>query len=313
MYYGSAYFEKQMKLSIRWIAALVAAAALLPAAGTAVAQESQWRSFVSITPAYEGKGDLDQGGDFSVSRSILRAGVSGQVTPGVRAGITLNYDYNDYSFSNPVAFGGVAPWNIVQRYGAALPLSFDLQDGWSIGFSPSADWLRENGADSGESLSWGAIFSGTKRFADGNRLGIGLGVFDRIEKTAAYPFLIVDWRFSDRWRLINPLPAGPSGPAGLELDYLFGGGWEVGVGFASRSLRFRLSETGPVKNGIGEERGVPVFLRVTREFGSQFALHLWAGAVMAGEMRVEDASGNQLRSEDFDPAPFFAATFVARF
>jgi hypothetical protein len=28
---------------------------------------------------------------------------------------------------------------------------------------------------------------------------------------------------------------------------------------------------------------------------------------------VDDSSGNQLRSEDFDPAPFFAATFTARF
>lgn len=302
-----------MKLDNRRIAAFVAAAALLPAAGTVVAQESQWRPFVSITPTYESKGDLDQGGDFSVSRALVRAGVSGQVSPGVGAGVTLNYDYNDYSFSNPVAFGGVAPWNIVQRYGAAVPLSFGLRDGWSIGFAPSVDWFRENGADSGDALSWGAVFSGTKRFADGNRLGIGVGVFDRIEKTAAYPFLIVDWRFSDRWRLINPLPAGPSGPAGLELDYLFGGGWEIGVGFASRSLRFRLSESGPVPNGVGEERGVPLFVRVTRDFGRQFVLHLWAGAVMAGEMRVDDSSGNRLRSEDFDPAPFVAATFTARF
>jgi hypothetical protein len=288
-------------------------AVLAVGVGAVQAQETAWRPFVSITPTYESKGDLDQGGDFSVSRALVRAGVSGQVSPGVGAGVTLNYDYNDYSFSNPVAFGGVAPWNIVQRYGAAVPLSFGLRDGWSIGFAPSVDWFRENGADSGDALSWGAVFSGTKRFADGNRLGIGVGVFDRIEKTAAYPFLIVDWRFSDRWRLINPLPAGPSGPAGLELDYLFGGGWEIGVGFASRSLRFRLSESGPVPNGVGEERGVPLFVRVTRDFGRQFVLHLWAGAVMAGEMRVDDSSGNRLRSEDFDPAPFVAATFTARF
>jgi len=34
---------------------------------------------------------------------------------------------------------------------------------------------------------------------------------------------------------------------------------------------------------------------------------------VAGEFRVDDSSGNRLRSEDFDPAPFFAATFTARF
>jgi hypothetical protein len=295
----------------RRLATLVAVIAL--GAGAAQAQETAWRTFVSITPAYEGKGDLDQGGDFSVSRALVRGGVTGPVAPGVRAGVTLSYDYNDFSFSNPAAFGGAAPWNIVQRYGFAVPLGFELRDGWSVGVVPSVDWFRENGADTGEALAWGANVSASRRFADGNRIGLGIGVYDRIEKTGAFPFVIVDWRFGERWRLINPLPAGPSGPAGLELDYLLGGGWEIGVGGAFRSQRFRLSESGPVPNGVGEERGLPLFLRVTREFGREFALHLWAGAVVAGEFRVDDSSGNRLRSEDFDPAPFFAATFTARF
>jgi hypothetical protein len=298
-------------IAIRRLSRLLVALAV--GVGSAQAQETGWQPFFSVTPAYEGKGDLDQGGDFSVSRALARGGVTGQAAPGVRAGVTLSYDYHDFSFSNPAAFGGVAPWNIVQRYGVAVPLAFELRDGWSVGVAPSVDWFRENGADYGDALSWGAVVSGTKRFADGNRLGFGVGVFDRIEKTSAFPFLIVDWRLSDRWRLINPLPAGPAGGAGLELDYLFGGGWEIGVGFASRSLRFRLSESGPVPNGVGEERGVPLFVRVTRDFGRQFAFHFWGGAVVAGEMRVDDSSGNRLRSEDFDPAPFVAATFTARF
>jgi hypothetical protein len=297
----------------RTAAALFAVLALALGVTAAQAQEAGWRPFASVTGTYEGKGDLDQGGDFSVWGAIVRAGAAGQVAPGIGAGVTLNYDYYDFSFSNPTAFGGVAPWNIVQRYGVAVPLSFDVRDGWSIGFVPSVDWFRENGADTGDSLAWGAIVSGTKRFADGNRLGLGVGVYDRIEKTGVFPFLIVDWRFGDRWRLINPLAAGPTGPAGLELDYLLGGGWTIGVGGALRSLRFRLSEGGPVPNGVGEERGVPLFLRATREFGRQMALHLYAGAVVAGELRVEDSSGNRLRSEDFDPAPFFAVTFTTRF
>jgi hypothetical protein len=43
------------------------------------------------------------------------------------------------------------------------------------------------------------------------------------------------------------------------------------------------------------------------------ALHLYAGAIVAGELRVDDSSGNRLRSDDFDPQPFLAATFTARF
>jgi hypothetical protein len=292
-------------------AALLAALALT--LGAAHAQDAQWQPFVSITGAYEGKGDIDGGGDFSVWNAFLRAGATRGLGGGNGVGVTFSYDYNDYSFSNPAAFGGVAPWNIVQRYGVAVPLTFGLSDGWSIGFVPSVDWFRENGAKSGDSLVWGALVSATKRFADGNRIGFGVGVYDRIEKTQALPFFVVDWRLGDRWRLVNPLPAGPTGPAGLELDYALGGGWDLGVGFAYRSTRFRLSETGPVPNGVGVQNGFPIFLRGTYRIQDQMALHLYGGVVTAGDLRVEDSGGNRLVKVDYDPAPFVGATFVGRF
>jgi hypothetical protein len=70
------------------------------------------------------------------------------------------------------------------------------------------------------------------------------------------------------------------------------GGWSAGIGAAWRVLRFRLSETGPTPNGIGEESGVPVFLRVTQRFGSQMGLHLYGGVIVNGELRVENAHGD---------------------
>lgn len=288
-------------------------AVLLVSGGASAAEPNNWQSFVSVTPVYQGDGDFDKGGDFNMSGALVRAGASYNLGGGSRAGLTLNYDYYDFSFSNNNAFGTSGPWGTVQRYGVTAPMSFALDDGWSIGFAPSVDWFRENGADSGESLVWGATLSGAKKFADGNRLGLGLGAFAQIEKNTFFPFLIVDWRLSERWRLVNPLPTGPTGPAGLELDYDFGGGWTAGVGVAYRVLRFRLSETGAVSNGVGEESGVPVFLRVTHNFSSQLAMHLYGGVVTGGKLTVENASGDKLREEDFDPAPLVGLTVVGRF
>ena len=301
----------KFKVPRRACAALLAA--LLAGGASAAASAAEWRPFVSVTPVYQGKGDLDGGGDFSAGGVIVRGGVTGDLGGGNRAGVTLNYDYTDYSFSNPVGFGGVAPWNVIQHYGVAVPLSFALRDDWSLGVAPSFDWFRENGADSGEAFGWGGIVSAVKRFADGNRLGVGVGVFDRLEKTSVYPFLLVDVRLTDRWRLVNPLPAGPTGGAGLELDYRFDSGWNLGLGAAWRTTRFRLSESGPVPNGIGEERGVPVFFRATRSFGERSSLNLYAGVVAGGRLTVEDPSGNELRQVDFDPAPLLGATFSTRF
>ncbi len=277
------------------------------------AQQTGWQPFLSVTPVYQGTGDFDGGGDFNAWSTLLRAGFAGGLGNSGRAGVTLNYDFTDYGFSAPAAFGGNAPWDIVQRFGLSVPLAFGVGRDWSVGVVPSFDWFRENGADSGEAFTWGGIVSATRRFDGGNRIGIGIGAYDRIEDSSVFPILLVDWRLSDRWRLVNPLPAGPTGPAGLELDYRFDGGWNVGFGAAWRSTRFRLSESGTVAGGIGEERGVPLFLRATRAFDPGMSLNLYAGVLTGGQLRLEDATGGALVEEDFDAAPLFGATFNARF
>jgi hypothetical protein len=261
---------------------------------------------------WQGKAGLDGGGDFSAWGAYLRGGV---ITPfGDRnlAGVVLNYDYTDYSFSGNNAFGG-SPWGVVQRYGASFPLIFRGGDGWAFGFTPTVDWFRENGAKMSDSLTYGAIASATKSFAPDKRLGIGVAGFYRLEETTFFPLIVVDWRFNERWRLVNPLAAGPTGPAGIELDYKLTETWSLGFGGAWRSTRFRLSESGPTPNGVGEERGIPLFLRASRNFGPQSSLFLYGGAIVGGKLRVEDASGNELREVSFNPQPILGATFSYRF
>jgi hypothetical protein len=68
-----------------------------------------------------------------------------------------------------------------------------------------------------------------------------------------------------------------------------------------------------VRNGIGEERGVPVFLRGTYEMNPQFAMHAYAGVITGGRLRVEDPSGNLLRQDDVGSTPLFALALIARF
>jgi hypothetical protein len=276
------------------------------------AQDSGWRSFASVSPVFE-DASLASGGDASVGGVIVRLGTSREVGGGARVGLTVNYDYFDYSFDSPVAFGGVAPWGKLYRYGASMPVSFAMGEGWVLGITPSFDWFKESGAASSDALAWGATMTAVKVFADGNQLGLGVAAFDRVEETSVFPFPIVNWRFDRHWRLINPLAAGPTGPAGLELNYEFDSGWALGLGAAWRKTRYRLSESGPVANGVGEISGAPIFLRAKLDLGGSTTLNLYGGVIAGGTLRVEGPSGNLVREEDFDLAPLVGFNFVSRF
>lgn len=276
------------------------------------AQDSGWRSFASVSPVFE-DASLASGGDASVGGVIVRLGTSREFGGGARVGLTVNYDYFDYSFDNPVAFGGVAPWGKLYRYGASMPVSFAMGEGWVLGITPSFDWFKESGAASSDALAWGATMTAVKVFADGNQLGLGVAAFDRVEETSVFPFPIVNWRFDRHWRLINPLAAGPTGPAGLELNYEFDSGWALGLGAAWRKTRYRLSESGPVASGVGEISGAPIFLRAKLDLGRSTTLNLYGGVIAGGTLRVEGPSGNLVREEDFDLAPLVGFNFVSRF
>jgi hypothetical protein len=164
-----------------------------------------------------------------------------------------------------------------------------------------------------EALTYGAVVSLSHAFSRDLVLGIGVGVFDRLEETDAFPFLVIDWKISPHVRLTNPLRAGPAGPAGLELVYSPDGIWSFGVGGAYRSYRFRLDDRSAVTDGIGEVEFLVTFAKAARRFGSRLSLDISAGALFDGEIAIEDAGGNELGSTGYDTAPFAAVTLTGRF
>ena len=291
----------------KYALALVLFAIVQPAVGEG------WRPVASAAPWIQGSADLDGGGDFRAAGLILRAGATRPFGNGHQAGLTFSYDFTDYRFSSPAAFGGLAPWDDVHRVGLSTPFVIRGTGGWGFLVTPSLDYLMEEGASSSDALSYGAVLAASRRFDADLQLGLGFGIFDQLEEVKVFPFIVVDWKLGERWRLANPLPAGPTGGGGLELNYRFDAGWTLGGGAAYRSVRFRLSEDGSFANGIGETRSVAAFLHAARDLGPNSRLGLYAGALFAGELRVESASGDELARQDFDPAPFFGAALTLRY
>lgn len=270
------------------------------------------QTFLSFAALGQADADLDDGGELSATGVILRAGMTQRFASGRSAGVSFNYDAIDYDFSGGTSYPG-APWGTVQRIGFSAPLAMPGSDGWVYGAAPTVEWSRENGADWGDSLIYGAVLSATRVLGPDRRIGVGLGAFRQIEQTRVFPLVLVDWRLSERWRLVNPLPSGPVGPAGLELDYRFDSGWDLGLGLAYRSIRFRLDEDGPVPGGVGEENGVPVFLRGSTRFGERATFMVYAGAMVSGELELEDADGHGIDKQSFDPSLLLGVSFSGRF
>jgi hypothetical protein len=303
-----------MQLRPLALAALAASAAL--GAAPALAQRIPVGATVpsgGVAAYYQFDSGLDGDGDFNVTGAQASLDVLHQFTREFAAGVSLRYGYEHWDFSGtPGAFGAV-PWDNVNRPGVGIVLAYAPNDEWSFLAVPTLQWAYEQGASTGDALMGGAIVAATRRFSPTLSLGLGAGVFDEIGKTQAFPFVLVDWQINERLRLGNPFRAGPAGGAGLELAYTVSDAWEVAAGGTWRSYRFRLDRDGPAPGGIGESRGIPLFLRTSYALARDARLDLLAGAVVGGKLKLMDADGNGVAEDDYGAAPIVGITLRTRF
>ena len=298
--------------SITGLAALIAAV-LTPPALAQGAKPGEVTTSVSIAGLNQFDTDLDRGGAFHWGGFQVGANVTRQFTPEFAAGFSLRYDYQDWKWDNPVALGGRVPWSKLNTPVVGLNFSYAIAPDWRLGFNPSVEWSGESGANAGDSVGYGAVLSATRIYSPDLVLGVGAGVFRQIDETKVFPFLVVNWKITDRLRLGNPLQAGPAGGAGLELAYTLSGGWEVGGGGSYRTYRFRLKDDGPVPGGIGENRFIPVFARLSYTLDAATRADFYAAAFVNGKLSVTRADGSDLYSDDYKTAPAIGLTLSHRF
>lgn len=300
----------------RFALPLLALAPLALTATSALAQApaAQWTPFASASYIFLGDAQVGDRGDMSSQGYSLRAGLLGELVPRLRTGLTFQYDRYNYSFDVPNGLSRVAEsWTDVERYGVAVPITYAFDGGWIANVTPSVDIFRETTASSSDAMTYGASMSIARAFAPDKRIGLGAAVFRRLYETKVFPIVVVDWALSDRWRLINPLPSGPTGPAGLELLYQHNQSWKFGLASAYRSLAFRLDDGVPGFGGVGEESGVPLVARVSYSITPAMSLDFYAGAVLNGQLKIIDRDGNTRSSADLGTVPLFALNLSARF
>lgn len=267
----------------------------------------------SYTPIYQFETDLDSGGSFDVQRHFLRFDVSRFIDRHWTVGLGLSLDYERWDFSGIAGLAGIDLWDEIFRPGISLPVFYSTGGKWRFGVIPSIEFAGASGAEASESLSYGAVLSAAYAVRPNLMLGLGTGLFERLDQSEAFPFVVIDWTINERLRLTNPFRAGPVGPAGLELVYAPDRSWEMGVGGAYRSYRFRLDDSSAVADGIGEVDFWAPFLRVGWRMGKHYRFDINAGAMVGGSITIEDENGNELGETDYDTAPFVGATLKGQF
>ena len=277
-------------------------------------QLSRKLSFVgAVSPVYRFKANVDGGGTLSVTSVYFNAGLIKQLNQKWGLGLSFTYEFDDYEFSGLTGFPVSRPWEEVQRLGFSIPIFYSLTDKWKLVIVPTAQFSGEFGARLDQAMVYGGAVGVSYAFGPKVTLGLGVAGYANLEETRVFPFPIVKIKLSDRIRLTNPFRTSPVGPAGLELSYVLNKKWEVGIGGAYRSYRFRLDYNGPIPNGIGEYNTVPVFVRLSYKPFPAVGIDVYGGASFLNKLYVEDRDGNELYRTKHDVAPLLGATLSGRF
>lgn len=227
---------------------------------------------------------------------------------------TFLFGVEDYDFDGG-GFSAGDPWETIleSRYGTQL--AYRIDDQWGVRGGGLVMLSREVDADWGDSFTGGGTLGVDYRHSKTLFVSAGLGVVSQIEEDVkVIPMLALQWVPADHWAVrAGSVPVSGGALAGAEVAYQFAEQWELGLGVLYRHDRFRLDDSGPAPDGVGDEEFLPVRVRVAWAFHPRITLHFIGGVALGGELKLDDQNGNTLREEDYDPAPYLGVRVSGRF
>lgn len=252
--------------------------------------------------AYQFRADLDGGGSVAEWRAVLGALARFDISPEVSVALNLGYQFDQFDFNGDTRLGP-DPWRNINTLGLGASFTWRPTPDWRLGIGPVLQLAGEAQADAGDALAGGGLVSVAYRFDDRLTLGATLILTTQIEDDfLVFPVPIVEWRITDDLRLSSS--GGPTAilRGGLELSWTFAPTLQLGLGARYEKLRFRLADGAAVPNGVGEQNGVPLWLRLGWRPSAQSEIGIFTGVRLGAELTLDDSGGNELASADLDPA-----------
>jgi hypothetical protein len=305
-------------------AALVLVLSSSPALGNEEVGELLEEAAVPVSPesrfvfedgfSWQGQSDIDAGGDLQVFRYDLGAGVRTQLTDSLRWNNFLFFGVGDYDFGGG-GFGSADPWDTILNLRLGTRLGYAFDEHWGISGGGLLIFTPEAGAEWGDSTTGGGTLGAEYRSGDTFFVSLGIAVISQIEDDATVaPAVALSWLPHPQWAIrLGAIPASGGSATAAEVAYRVIEPLELGFGLLYHERRFRLDDSGVAPGGVGEDNSLPLRLRVGFDVHPNITLHAVVGAVLAGELELENRNGVQVAKSDYDPAPYIGVRMSGRF
>jgi len=266
-----------------------------------------WLSSVNLAYAWQGRGNLEDGGDFSVDRGVIEFEAMRRIDDEWSMGFSVGYGEDHYSFSQSTP---VAGWGDIRTAQLGVSLRYKINEQWTTFGLPILRYSAEHDADLGDGREIGLLAGTSFRLSEKLTLGPGFGLFSGIGgEEDVFPILLVDWALSPTLSLKTGRGLAASRGPGLALKWQPSRSWEFGLAARYEKSRFHLEK----EDRIGEDRAVPVILTAQWRMNPTVSFSVLAGFETSGKLSVENAAGDRLYNRSYDTAPLSGVVASMRF
>lgn len=252
---------------------------------------------------YTFEADLD---DASGKVSIFRAGVGlGMSAPvGDRARFLLNVDseWSNYDFSGVNGLlqtgPGDGPIEDAWLVRIAPGLVYQVDENWGVTGGGIIELAWEDDADMSEAATYGGYVGARYSFAPGQSITFGVIAKTQLEDDTQFlPLLGLEWQLNDHMLLEND-------GLGLRLTAVINDHWRASIFGRYEQREYRLNEDALATEGVTSDVRVPVGVALIWRPSASVSIRGHAGVIVYQKYEVDDANGNEVGSDETDPAAF---------
>lgn len=252
--------------------------------------------------------DLDTAGTVSVARlgPTLSARYAEDETWFVDAAIGAEFSFYDFEGATGIVSSG-DPAGDFAKYFVSARYTAQASDRWWWFVGGEASWAGEDGNNLGDGFIGRGSVGATYAVNDSLRVGLGVAVRSRLEDDAiVYPLPILHWQIDEQWTLAT-------GDDGLRLSYAPWDDWTFFASAGWEAREYRLSDTGPIPDGVMRDDRIPVALGTIWTPNEHFEIEATVGAAAWSRYEFLDSTGAQIADPDGDASLMAGLSARVRF